>query len=208
MIVAAASIALAVTGIAVARTGASAATRPPVQRSPVRALVRILGVLRRDQTAVDRDPRLFAGSSSAGMAPVRSLQRLATTTSWGARVYLVPLVKTSAHVLPLNSARGGLGISVNGRGGGCCETASQVEAGHAYANGVHPSALIMVVPDGVARISVALAAAPGARLSAVAVGHVHSNVAAVRLRRDITAGSGDLITWYSTSGAVVKAFHP
>jgi len=50
-------------------------------------------------------------------------------------VYLVPLVKTSARGLPLNPSRGGLGIAVNEPGGGCCETAQQVQAGQAYANG-------------------------------------------------------------------------
>jgi hypothetical protein len=200
----AATMALLAEGSAPARVAAPSAVRNP----KVRALVRILGVLRRTQTPADRAPDLFADASSDGLTPVRSLQRLATRTSWGARVYLVPLYKTSAHGLPLNPSRGGIGISVNGRGGGCCETAVQVEAGQAYADGIHPWALIMVAPDGVARISVALRGRPGQRPPPIVTGAVHSNVAAVRLRYDAMSGPGDLITWYSASGAVIKSFYP
>jgi hypothetical protein len=95
-------------------------------------------------------------------------------------------------------------MSLNGRGGGCCETAQEVEAGKAYANGFHPASLIMVVPDGVARISVGLNAAPGQVPPPVAAARVRSNVAALRLSYDIEAGRGDLITWYAASGAVIK----
>jgi hypothetical protein len=187
---------------------ATGAVPSSAQNPNVRALVRILGVLRRRQTRADRAPEVFSGSFSAGLAPVRSLQRLATTTSWGARIYLVPLVKTSPHGLPLNPSRGGIGISVNGRGGGCCETAQHVEHGRAYASGIHPWSLIMVVPDGIAKISVALKAPLDQSPPPVAIGRVRSNVAALRLRYDIRAGSGDLITWYSASGAVIKTIRP
>jgi hypothetical protein len=119
-------------------------------------------------------------------------------------VYLVPLVKSSAHGLPLNPARGGLGISVNGAGGECCDTAGQVRAGRAYADGVHPSSLIMIVPDGVARVSVTLSALAGHAAPPVVTGRVRSNVMAVRLEYDVEAGRGDLITWYAASGAIVK----
>jgi hypothetical protein len=132
------------------------------------------------------------------------LQRLAITTAWRAKVYLVPLVKSSGHGLPLNPARGGLGISVNGTGGGCCDTAEQVESGQAYANGSHPRSLIMVVPDGVATVSVALAAVGRHAAPPVATGRVRSNVAAVRLSYGVGAGRGDLVTWYATSGVVIK----
>ena len=203
--------ALVIAGIALATAGpglSGGAVRSPAENPKVRALVRILAVFRRPQTATDRRPELFAGSSGAGLTPVRSLQRLAVTTSWGAKVYLVPLVKTSAHGLPLNPARGGLGMSINGRGGGCCDTANQVSAGRSYGNSVHPRGLIMVVPDGVARVSVALAARAGQSAPPVVTGAVRSNVAALWLKYDIMAGAGDLITWYSASGAVIKAFHP
>lgn len=190
---------------AVASQPAIIAKRPSHAQDPkVSALVRILVVLRRPQTRADRQPELFVGSYQAGLTPVRSLQRLATTTSWGTRVYLVPLVKTSAHGLPLNPSRGGLGIAINGPGGGCCDTARQVDAGRAYVNGVHPRSLIMVVPGGVGRISVALSAPYGQRPPAVATVRVRSNIAALRLRYNVEAGRGDLITWYAASGAVIK----
>jgi hypothetical protein len=195
--------------IAAVSVGAVSLTRraeptSAAQSPTVRALVGILRVLRRPQTEADRNPDLFNGSSSDGLTPVRSLERLAITTAWGAKVYLVPLVKSSGHGLPLNPARGGLGMSVNGTGGRCCDTAEQVEAGQAYATGIHPRSLIMVVPDGVARVSVALAALGRHATPPVATGRVRSNVVAVRLSYDVEAGRGDLITWYAASGAVIE----
>jgi hypothetical protein len=207
------AFALAVTLLAVsamaAQPTAIAGRAARAQDPKVSALVRILGVLRRPQTHADlqRDP--FGDSSAqAGLTPVLSLQRLATTTSWGTTVYLVPLVKTSANGLPLNPSRGGLGISINGSSGACCDTARQVEAGKASVIGEHPWYLIMVVPDSVHRISVALNALRGQRPPPPVTGTVHSNIAAVLLRHTLRPGRGAVITWYAASGAVIKTIHP
>jgi len=183
---------------------------PPARAAPthapqVRALVRLLGVLRRPQTPADRSADPFAGAP--GVTPVLSLQRLARTTSRGTKVYIVPLVKSS-FPLPLSPHRGGLGLSLGGRGGGCCETARQVAEGKSYSGWMHPWSLVMVVPDGVSRISVALRAPPG-RQSLIVSGGVRSNVAVVRLKYfkyNTMPGDDDRVTWYAPSGLALKTF--
>jgi hypothetical protein len=206
-----AAVLVALTVVRVGHSSAPAATvshRPSVHDPKVRALVRILGVLRRPQTEADRNPTLLReGLRGPGVAPVISLLRLATTTSWGDKVFLVPLVSAPTH-LPLARSRGGLGMfSVNG-GGGCCSTAAQIEGGEDYANGLSPRSLIMVVPDHVARITVRLSAPLGRRQPPIATGRVHANVAVVRLPFDVESGGGDIITWYDASGAIIKRVSP
>lgn len=204
VVVALAAGMLACAGCKLVARAAASGPVSPAEPAKVQALVRILGVLRRPQTNADRRPGLFVGSSKVGLTPVRSLQRLARTTSWGAKVYVVPMVKTSTHGLPLNSRRGGLGLSMSGSGSSCCETARQVVAGMALTGSLHPASLVMVVPDGVRRISVALGTRPGRTPPPVANERVRSNVAVVRLKRTFVAGSGNLITWYDASGGVIK----
>lgn len=204
-----AAVLIAVAVLLLARFSAPAATvnhRPRARDPQVEALVRILGVLRRPQTERDLNPTLLR-LRGPGLAAVSSLLRLATTTSWGRKVFVVPLVKVPSR-LPLARSRGGLGIYFAHGGGICCETATQLEAGKLYANGLFPRSLIMVVPDQVAKISVKLTVPPGHSQPPIAPGSVHANIAALRLPFDIEPGRGDVITWYDAAGVIVKRVIP
>lgn len=180
----------------------TASSVPPAARP----LVRILGVLRRPQTAADRavEPLVRAPDS------ILSLVRLAAVTPSGQKVVLVPQRGRQSGTLGLvvfggQAAGGGTrGIA----GGGPTVTPAAIEAGHAIA--LVPgrkTTLFMVVPDGVARVSFVLtprlrsgwtAYAP-VRSSTVAV-PVHNNVAFVQY----CCGEAQAAGWYAANGRLIK----
>jgi hypothetical protein len=203
------------------RASAPPATGTQTRPSAKPGLIGSLAVLRRPQTSADLDPALLrrlvsrpAGPGAGLMGtPVRSLIRLATVTPWGERVFFVPtrpLNRTAAAKvlaatkLPSAARRSvlrqlerqgsGLTLGINGAGG---TTVAQIAAGDDWASsGPSPNTLIVVVPDGVARVTVQLAH----RLTAI----VHNNVAAFEPRQPIENLGVHKMTWYSPSGAIVK----
>lgn len=229
-----------------ARASAPAATRP---------LTSILGVLRRPQTAADRDPALIRqlqayyhhnkyASVRMGLEglPVLSLMRLATVTPWGQRIYVVPFLPPTVaqkRRLPRRYRIGGERVATpttvtlwifptsDGRstdffGGGAGP--AFIKGGRALGNGAydtklydHPRQVIMVVPDGVARVALwypvgSIAKHPNNPIapgSKPVIATVHDNIAAFiaprRFERphDFFALPGQEI-WYGSHGNVVN----
>ncbi len=143
-------------------------------------LTAILGVLRRPQTAADRNPSLIAQlqreqRSKYNLAfegrPVLSMMRLATVAPWGAPVFLVPFlaptkqakarlprklrsvtVPTQANVwtFSINGGSGGQGIPADIEGGRDITNMAWV---HGATRGPAANRWVMVVPDGVAKVA-------------------------------------------------------
>jgi hypothetical protein len=220
----------------------------PATKAAVRPLTSILGVLRRPQTAADRNAVLtrylrredrnpvFAGNFGL---PVLSLMRLATGTAWGQRVYVVPFLPPTAaekRRLPRKYRSGGtpttatlqlLPMSGNNvtdfYGDGA--TAAVINGGRALGNGAydtkvynHPRQVIMVVPDGVAKVALwyptgSIANHPKHPItpgSTPVVATVHDNIAAFIAPRRFErphhgpfSEAGQEI-WYGPDGKVVK----
>ena len=202
---------------------------PPIPAgiSQQRALVDILGVLRRPQTKGDLALPLIGQLEHGTMligSPVRSLVRRATTP-WGAQVYLIPMRRPTAQMIARwaaqvqpKSAREKIlrereaafarrppfeGLALFGAGGGCCASAAEIEAGKDWqTSGPNPNVLVMVVPDGVAKVRfLSPIGATRAGSGPVTVA-VHDNVAALRSQTALE-GPGRF-TWYGPSGNVIK----
>ena len=161
-------------------------------------LVGVLGVLRRPQTQADRNAAqslpLFVEHVRAGR-PVASLMRLATVTPWGQKVVLIPM-RARTGTWPTGSPHG-LRLAT---GGGCCISASDVLQGQAWTSGGNGSVnyVVLVVPDGVARVSVAF------RHPITAI--VHNNVAAFQTPSAVENLGAYTMTWYSHTGAILRRF--
>ncbi|MBV9607670.1 MAG: hypothetical protein JO027_21320 [Solirubrobacterales bacterium] len=195
-------------------------------------LIDILGVLRRPQTKADLDPRILSQLSNPPPialrgAPDLPLVRLASTTPWGEKFYLVPyLPPTAAQVaavarrfpgLPSHLIRGETLDLLSAGGGGGGGDATGVEAGQAmeidgagrsFAGGSTQTRYILVVPDGVARVEFYFPpqGIPGGgptyhRSLAVTV-PVHGNIAAVQVARQM--GAPPALIWYGSGGRVIK----
>ncbi len=150
-------------------------------------LTDILGVLRRQQTKVDRNAKVLSSLSRPGppMAlhgtPDLPLVRFAMTTPWGEKLYLVPMKPPTAAQLAsfarrfpasarLISRLSGQGetLTVSGSQGGNVggATAPSIEARTDWSTeGDGPGAstvtrLFLVVPDGVARVELVLPREP------------------------------------------------
>lgn len=227
------------------------AALPPATKAAVRPLTSILGVLRRPQTAADRNPALIGylrrqNRNSFTVAveglPVLSLMRLATVTPWGQRVYVVPFLPPTAaekRRLPRKYRTGGSQLAppttatlqifpMSGNkvtdffGNGA--PAAVINGGRVIGNGAydtkvynHPRQVIMIVPDGVARVALwyptgSIANHPKHPItpgSKPVVATVHDNVAAFiaprRFKRphDFFGQAGQEI-WYGPDGNVVK----
>jgi hypothetical protein len=203
------------------------------------ALLDVLAVLRRPQTPADLDSKLLTRALEGGFGPFqgppdRALIRRATTTPWGSPVFLVPV--RSGSVARAEAALGRrhlpaalvrnitlpterlAEIDSSGSGGG--STAADIEAGHAlstqgagrsFAGGSTRTRIILIVPDGVAKVAFVLPrqanrASPGApdyRRSLTVVAPVHGNVAALQVPREC-CGSNVPMIWYAADGHVVK----
>jgi hypothetical protein len=204
----------------------------------IEQLVDILAVLRRPQTDADRLPdSLVAGPGMAVNvgAPDRRLARLATVTPWGQKVFIAPMHPLSAaDIAALKRKYPGLARALASRPAqkvtlglfGNRERAfgsvSDVEAGREStfdgANSIlglggpgPPLRVLMVIPDGVAKVAFALPrqAYPGAiaypKPETITV-PVHDNIAAFQTDRYIDEDHWSRIgmTWYAPSGAILK----
>ncbi|MHB1570539.1 MAG: hypothetical protein ACYCXW_04100 [Solirubrobacteraceae bacterium] len=206
-VAAAVIIALTVVGIAVIllRHGPQQ-PQAPAKHAAVGAvpgrqqLIDTLAVLRRPQTAADRDfPKFILRPRAplAGGSPDIPLIRYATTTPWGQRLFFVPFkpltaaqlarVKRQNPRLPRRFlqqiAHRGETLSVfsssSGAGGA---TAAKIRAfgisetegaGRAFAGGSTQARLIEVVPDGVSKVQFVLARQPnGNQYGAKTYAHV------------------------------------
>ena len=204
-------------------------------------LIDILAVLRRPQTKADlglnRASLPHAGVFIG--APDLSMVRFATVTPWGEKLFLVPFKPPTRQSLAaaerqfpqrdrtqlartfarLASRGETLGV-YSRKGGGGGVPASFIEArgelstegaGHEFAGGSTRTRLILVVPDGVAKVVFVLPRQPaGAQNGAPIYPHslrvavpVHSNIAAVQVDRQCCTDQLPMI-WYAADGHVVK----
>lgn len=155
----------------------------PAVKAAVRPLSSILGVLRRPQTRVDRDPALIRqlrhdehNTLRLGLLgrPVPSLMRLATVAPWGQPIYVVPFLPPTAaekRRLPRKdrsiTTASTVALQVYPAAGDKLTLfgnnpapAAQIEGGRELGSGGHDAPLrkqprrwIMVVPDGIARVA-------------------------------------------------------
>lgn len=218
------------------RRPSSTATTQAKGRKP---LLDILGVLRRPQTSADRNSKLLTrylqgGGSPFQGPPDRALIRRATTTPWGSPVFLVPTAPGSVARLRAVFGRrhlpAALVRTVNGpgerlteldsSGSGGGSTAAAIEAGTAiswagagrsFAGGSRQTRIILIVPDGVAKVAFVLPrqadrndpGAPIYRRSLTVTATVHNNVAAVQTDRECCGGLTPMI-WYASDGQIIK----
>jgi hypothetical protein len=188
--------------------------------SPSRTeLIRLLGVLRRPQTAADRafhhagwpTPPRAPGSR---IEPDRALIRLATVTPWGAKVFIVPLTSPTNPVLARELGET-VALWVQGIGWNDYSRVSAVESGSAWgpeatvrrSNGGVESRFFEIVPDGVAKVlfyQLRQFPRPGKapQFSGSVTANVHNNVAVFQV-----AGRGAspvYAAWYTASGRLIK----
>jgi hypothetical protein len=177
------------------------------------ALLDMLGVLRRPQTAVDRKVFSQSGLASGDVRFFGSVDaasaRVATITAWGSRVLLVLTDLDRQERL----------IVWQDHGGGAGGTAAVIRAGRevetqgwgaTYAGGSTGVRADVVVPDGVARVSFVLAQSAGAGTSGPSYSRplrlsvrVHGNIAAFEARRSCCEGAVPMI-WYAADGRVIR----
>jgi hypothetical protein len=125
---------------------------------------RILGVLRRPQTAADlKSPLLSVPTrpGSPGGQLIRADARRATTARGGQGVYVIPLDTRGS---PPQARRGAAAVMLEGGGGGSIFTVAQIESGQANFGSYSafpgrprspgPHQMFVLVPDGVARVTV------------------------------------------------------
>ena len=163
------AVAIAVAVIAVTSLRAHSNNgRTPAAASPPASvadqqLKSILAVLRRPQTAYDR--MMFRRSGLEGVrggpfdvAVEPASARVATITPWGARVMLALASGKSSG----GFTQGGLVVGYSHGVGGCCSTATSVEAGRVawldrwgrlFAGGSTGFRYYQVVPDGVSKVT-------------------------------------------------------
>lgn len=203
-------------------------------------LTAILGVLRRPQTKADLNQKVLSQLPS-GLAfqgkPDLPLVRFATTTPWGERLYFVPIKPLTAqqlaslqHRFPHLAARDLANLRTQGetlsvfssQGGGGASTVATIQAGkamafegagRAFAGGATRTKLILVVPDGVAKVQFVLPrqpqpGVPGTHIypsSNNVTVRVHDNIAAAEVPRNLPGVAVPMI-WYSPNGAVLHRF--
>ena len=203
---------------------AARATTPTHGGSLGVGVVGIVGVLRHPQTRSDLDRRaleqisLASGSRARAWwgTPVRSLIRLATVTPWGDKVFLAAFRPPSRASFERVSARLGfsaalrrrdlnrltrlgyaVGIVVLGKGGSCCESVASIEAGAAaLQSGPSPNTVVLLVPDGVAKVTL--------QLNPPVTATVRDNVAAFVVRQHVENLSLGKMIWYGPTGVIVK----
>jgi hypothetical protein len=208
--------------LAQARCGA--ATSKELQGAPSRALLAILGVLRRPATAADRIPRnvyMFGAGSDAFVHYVRR-----TRVVDGSPYYIYPAIVSGcgSHArqgimhLETNIDLGGGALGGTGGGGA---SAADIEQGRDIGTGPPGSStsstLTMIVPDGVAKVLVWLPAGRASGYSpkvspavTIATAPVNNEVV---LRVPRSGGGGAIhngkITWLAGDGRVIKTLvHP
>jgi hypothetical protein len=218
-------------------------TTTPSTATPSREqLVRMLGVLRRPQSYADLHSPAIARvlampspvAGAGGGTPDVPLIRRAATTPWGAGVFIVPMKPPTAASSAALKAQApkwaisqlshhGEGIYLQvGSGGACCSTAADIRAGHDmitegagrnFAGGSTQTRLVLLVPDGVAKVQFVLPRQPSrnspgspiySNASRITV-PVQGNVAAVQVKRELMGAAVPMI-WYSSDGHVITRF--
>jgi hypothetical protein len=183
---------------------------------PATSVLALLGVLRRPATAADTLP-----SSLAGFAEQRA--KVFTRSERRARVarartyYLVPeLTQSAAGCGPVQT----IGMIITGPEGSSVQygiTPAHIASGTGfsyYGGAIPPTVIQLIVPDGVASVTVRYPAGkaggfgrqsvPAATVTAAAVGNVVVIAAPRAGRKAITPAS---VTWRSPTGAVVRVMH-
>jgi hypothetical protein len=226
-------------GAVVLLSGHRAAVAPaqrlviPRDAASERAMLAILGVLRRPQTPADRNPgplnQLDQGSPAG--SPIKSLERLAAVTRSGTRIYLVPINKPTQvqikHALSDFSpkrerpamrrqlqalVRHGpefRGLYLVGIGGSSvCGDAKAIVNGGCWTSsgGIAGNSVTVVVPDGVAQVSITTPSgtAPVKTFTAA----VHGNVATFQTPAPVENLGQDKMVWRGRSGAVIARPQP
>jgi hypothetical protein len=221
-------------GAVVLLSGHRAAVAPaqrlviPRDATSERAMVAILGVLRRPQTPADRNPAPLK-QVNRGIpvgSPIKSLERLAAVTRSGTKIYLVPINRPTQaqinHALSDFSskrdrpamrrrlqalARHGpefRGLDLFGIGGsGGCGDAKAIVTGGCWisSGGIAGNSVTVVVPDGVTQVSITIPSrtAPVTTFTAA----VHGNVATFQTPAPIENLGQDKMLWRGRSGAVI-----
>jgi hypothetical protein len=212
----------------------SSAPTTPAVPAIARRLVSELAVLRRPQTVADLDsPRIKmflahrARSPLAALTgtPIRSLIRLAAATPFG-EVFVVPLLPPGRRALAqlpagtralagrdfADRGNGALLATVGPGGAACCSDAAgfaSAGTGLMSENGRSPTLVFLVLPDGVAKVTVLLPrqVGPGMRIyprTLAISATVHDNVAVLQINRNIDdVDTGNMI-WYGPAGNIVK----
>jgi hypothetical protein len=205
LVILAAVVGLALAGTAMARAFASRghALRPETSWSAsTRALVRELAILRRPQRKGDRNRALLRGPSLSSANPVMSLMRRATSAS-GQQVYVVPVQPTHGHLV------GHAGLAVFGiGGGGCCITALDIESGQTFSSSGPPNRVLFVVPDGAAQVKLTLKTRSDPQNPPHVSAKVHDNVVVFSTPFAVETVSGDVMSWYGSTGHLIKHLHP
>jgi hypothetical protein len=188
--------------VLVARSTATPSTTDHSPRAPSwtdekRALIRELAILRRPQRKSDLDLALLNRPALGTIPADTSLMRRATSAS-GQHVFLVPVRHRGA------GGRGGSGLMVFGiGGGGCCVTASEIRSGGAWSTSGPPNRVLLVLPDGVARVTLTLRTGPDPHHPPKVAGKVRDNIIVLRVPFAVETLSGDPIRWYGPTGRAI-----
>ena len=201
---------------------------PSPSSAPLRS---VLEVLRRPQTAADlalpaAHTPSFSSPTEEAMTgtPEYGLMRLAGTTAWGQRLFLLPYRPPTRHQIDALPSR----LRAQARrqapraeelffflatgNGGQIGTAADVAAGRAlieYGGGVQagkvlPLQLILVVPDGVRSVGFEIAQPGGTRLHRVPV---RGNVATLEVGTAPPTNPQQII-WYGRDARLLRRYRP
>lgn len=166
------------------------------------SLIAIIGVLRRPQTQADLSIGPFqhyAVLSFPGnpYTPVKSLIRLAASPSGASKVFLVPMRRLG------NDGNANLRLGLIAAGGTCCGSAAAILAHGEWISGSGPESLVVVVPDGVAKVTALISRPPTFKHSYAISATVHNNVA-VFMRAPTAIESPTALVWYGPTGNIIK----
>jgi hypothetical protein len=192
-----------------------------LQGAPSKSLLSILGVLRRPSTAADAIPRKLAALGAGSYAFVHYIRR--TRVVNGSPYYIYPAIlggcghqtRQGISKLDTNIDLGGGAIGATGGGG---SSAAEIEQGQAVATGPPGSStsstLTMIVPDGVARVTLRYPAGRASGYSAKISPPVTitstpvNNEVIVSVPR--SGGGGAIhhakMVWQGANGRVIKTF--
>ena len=190
----------AVTAVAVLAAGAVvSASGGTAKRS--RDLAAVLGVLRRPQTQADLSIgplQRYAVLSFPGnpYTPVKSLIRLVASPSGASKVFLVPMRRLRTD------GNGNLKLALIAAGGTCCGSAAAILAHGEWISGNGPESLVVVVPDGVAKVTALIGRPPTSKYT-YASATVHNNVA-VFMRAPTAIENPTTLAWYGPTGNIFK----
>lgn len=196
------------------------------QASSAQPLLRILGVLRRPQGHLGESVSEILGPGGRLRAPLGTpdirLIRLATTTPWGQKVFLVPFKPATARSIQnlppimrrlterqLGREGHAYRLGIFGGGGACCASASAIESHGTgtWGGDSNSTQLILVVPDGVAKVTLLLPAGQAgftdSSRARTVTGPVNNNVLAVSFQGATDDPVQNMI-WYGPHGNVVK----